>query len=123
MTFRVYPLTHCWTEYAEWMLARGKKVPFPGYGIVIAQTELPICGVMLYSTVGPYLFAEHAATNPNAPLRLRHGAFLAMLQAIRETGQRANQTPICLVQPSAGMKRLLMKAGYEVSPTLQWFPR
>lgn len=123
MTFRAFPLAHCWGDYASWLTARGKPIPFPSQGIVIASDGVPLCGALLYPTVGPYVFVEHAATNPKAPLRARHGAFSALLEAIREAGRASNQTPICLVQPSAGMKRLLMKAGYEVSPTLQWFPR
>lgn len=82
-----------------------EDVIFVGYG-----SEL-VCGVSLYPTAGPYLFAEHLATNPRAPLRMRHRAVVLLLRALRAYSAMRSKYPMVVIRHRS-LIRMLTREGF-----------
>jgi len=105
-------------HYMSWFQSRGAALPPPSDDmILIADPRGALCGVSLYPTTGPYVFAEHMATNPMAPLRLRHRAVAALLRALRAYCAMRAKYPLVVIRHRA-LVRMLVREGFTHQPAV-----
>ncbi len=70
-----------------------------------------MCGVSLYPTEGPDFFAEHAATNPQAPATLAHRGFEKLIAQVRVYAALRAKYPVLLIRHRS-ILRMLSKQGF-----------
>lgn len=99
-------------HYFSWFQARGLPPPVPSLdGIFIGCDGGLICGAMLDPTQGPYLFAEHLATNPQAPVRLRHRAVSLLIRTLRAYSAITSKYAMVIIR-SGSLIRILSREGF-----------
>lgn len=104
-----------WKEYCSWFEKRG--VPEPPYvtdSVFVAGASHLLAGCCIYPCDGPFAVVEHAATNPDVPARLAHGAMAFGAKALTAYGAMRKKTMLCF-PVNKGMASLLRKAGFEMS--------
>jgi hypothetical protein len=106
-----------WEEYCSWFTARKVEPPpyvsdcifvVSGHG---TQKQTFVAGCCVYPCDGPYAFAEHLATNPGAPVRLRHGASAYLMRQLSAYGAMRKKTMLAMALP--GMAKMCRKAGFK----------
>lgn len=121
MKVKFFDIREAWPLYVTWFAARGLRAPTPTLSGIFVGDAAPIAGCLLYPTTGEYLFAEHAATNHLVSPRLRHAYFLEMLIELRRSATWTGKRAMAVVEPRKGISKLLLKQGWRISPTLQWY--
>lgn len=92
--------------------------PRPADGVWVGtERGLLVCGVCLYPTDGPYCVVEHSASDPSAPVRLRHAASVALIDGVRTYGALRSKNMLCFPRDK-GILRLLEKGGFSRSPAV-----
>ena len=114
--FAVPASLETWNEYIGWFALRRLPVPpVPEHSIFIGDARGLICGAGLYPTKGPYVFAEHLATNPSCPSKLRHRAVSSLAAVARAYCATTAKFPLIVIRHRA-LVRILMRAGYVTTP-------
>lgn len=99
--------------YVSWYAERGLPAPPPGIrGILLAEGELLVSGMMLYSTDGPYTLFEHFAVNPRCKPKLAHRAAKMTLAIAEGLCAMEGKTPLVLAGKK-GIVALLEQAGFK----------
>ena len=81
---RFVPLSpESWTTFCSWHNRAGSQIAATKEAIMVADGDLLLAGACLFPTDSVYLFAEHLATNPDAPLRKRHAAVCVLVDELR----------------------------------------
>lgn len=113
-----------WKEYCRWFEVRGVETPpYVSDAVFVAGASFLLAGCCIYPCDGPYAVVEHAATNPDVPVRLSHGAMAFGATALTHYGAMRKKTMLCF--PSTkGMAKMLMRVGFEQSsaPVLRHGP-
>lgn len=113
-----------WKEYCSWFERRGISVPpYVSDSVFVAGASRLLAGCCIYPCDGPYAVVEHAATNPDVPPRLAHGAMAFGAQALTAYGAMRKKTMLCF--PSTrGMAKMLQRVWFEQSsaPVLRHGP-
>lgn len=105
-----------WKEYCSWFEKR--SVPPPPYvtdSIFVASASFLLAGCCIYPCDGPYAVVEHAATNPDVPTRLSHGAMAFGARALCVYGAMRKKTMLCFPR-TKGMATMLKRAGFLLDP-------
>lgn len=111
-TLHVVPRTaELQQQWLSWHQTRGSMPAIPEDMILIADGRGLICGCGLFPTAGPYVLAEHLATNPSAPMRLRHRAVSALLRTLKAYCAMRAKHPIAIIRHRS-LVRLLAREGF-----------
>lgn len=103
-----------WKVYVSWFTSR--QAPEPSYvtdSVFVAHGTALVAGCCIYPTDGPFAVVEHAATNPDASARLRHGAMLFGARKIAEYGAMRKKNMLCFPR-NRGIEMVLRRAGFKL---------
>ena len=105
-----------WKEYTRWFEVRGaEKPPYVTDCVFVAGASFLLAGCCIYPCDGPFAVVEFAATNPDVPVRLSHGAMFYGAKALTAYGAMRKKTMLCFPR-SKGMGAMLKRAGFYLDP-------
>jgi len=105
-----------WQEFLLWHHLR--KVPWPQQShdaLFVAHEGKLLAGVCMFPTDAGYVLVEHLSTNPQEPLRDRHGAVVVLASAVRVYCTVRGKHPIMVIR-SRSIGRILQRLGYVYYP-------
>lgn len=101
-----------WKEYLRWFEVRGAEPPpYVSDSVFVAGASFLLAGCCIYPCDGPFAVVEHAATNPDVPARLSHGAMAFGARALCVYGAMRKKTMLCFPR-TKGMATMLRRAGF-----------
>lgn len=111
---RLVCTTEPWLDkYKDLCFQRAGFKPWPSrLGLLVADRDELIAGVMAYDTSGPFIFFEHLVTNETAPARMRWNAVEMMAGEILPMCRMVGKLPQVLVRHK-GIERILKRHGLQ----------
>lgn len=108
--------------WLQWQSDRGTEpLALPEDGVWVAADGVLVAGVGIWSTSGPWAFAEHLATDPKAPKRVAHRAVVLLVQTLRAYSAMRGKFVFCIIRHK-GIARILKRNHFEQPPGVLFFP-
>lgn len=75
---------------------------------------VPLAGLAIFQTDGPFMLADHFATNPDVPPRLRHEAGMLIARTLSVVGAVMGKA-MSIAPNSRSLELMLLRAGFQFS--------